>query len=346
MQALFEDKLASQNEALLQGKQLADIIASTSPESTETHESSHSHASGVMSAPAIGQTGSGVIDAPRPRAGFGVAALALGLVAVAGAGGGYMWWAKQGASAGSQSAITSATQASTTRGVLAIASEPPGASITINGEKQSEVTPASISKLPIGVPILVQLEANGFEPAQRTLTLTETEPSSALSVSMSKGTLSLEVALKPVPPGASLILDGKPYSQLSIDGVTAGDSHKLVVTAPGHIPQSFTFTGAIGEKRRFDTTLVRGMVTTGARAESASPSVSAGGSGKLNVSARGGWCNVTVDGAGRGPTPVAGIQLSAGTHTVTCTPEGGRAMSAAVSVPPDGTARYSFSIPQ
>jgi serine/threonine protein kinase len=66
--------------------------------------------------------------------------------------------------------------------------------------------------------------------------------------------------------------------------------------------------------------------------------------GKLNVSARGGWCNLSVDGAQRGPTPVAGIVLTAGTHAVTCTPEGGRPMSASVHVDPEGTARYSFTI--
>ena len=54
------------------------------------------------------------------------------------------------------------------------------------------------------------------------------------------------------------------------------------------------------------------------------PAAAPVGTGKLNVSAHGGWCNVSVDGTPRGPTPVAGIVLPAGSHTVTCTPEGGR----------------------
>jgi serine/threonine protein kinase len=70
------------------------------------------------------------------------------------------------------------------------------------------------------------------------------------------------------------------------------------------------------------------------------------GTGKLNVSAHGGWCNVGVDGTPRGPTPVAGIVLPAGTHTVTCTPEGGRTLSAGVHVDPDGTTRFAFTLPQ
>jgi hypothetical protein len=70
------------------------------------------------------------------------------------------------------------------------------------------------------------------------------------------------------------------------------------------------------------------------------------GTGKLNVAARGGWCNVAIDGAGHGPTPLAGVVLTAGTHTVTCTPEGGRPMTTTVRVEADGTARYSFTVPQ
>jgi serine/threonine-protein kinase len=76
------------------------------------------------------------------------------------------------------------------------------------------------------------------------------------------------------------------------------------------------------------------------------PAAAPVGTGKLNVSAHGGWCNVSVDGTPRGPTPVAGIVLSAGSHTVTCTPEGGRTLSTGVRIDPDGTTRYAFTLPQ
>ena len=76
------------------------------------------------------------------------------------------------------------------------------------------------------------------------------------------------------------------------------------------------------------------------------PAAAPVGTGKLNVSAHGGWCNVSVDGTPRGPTPVAGIVLSAGSHTVTCTPEGGRSLSTGVRIDADGTTRYAFTLPQ
>ena len=66
----------------------------------------------------------------------------------------------------------------------------------------------------------------------------------------------------------------------------------------------------------------------------------AAGNGKLNVGATGGWCNVTVDGVARGATPVAGIDLSAGPHKVTCAPADGKPQTASVVVTPDRTTRY------
>jgi serine/threonine-protein kinase len=127
--------------------------------------------------------------------------------------------------------------------------------------------------------------------------------------------------------------------------VSASDTHKLVVLAPNYVAQTISLTGATGEKKHFDLTLVKSDPRAiAAAAATANPS--AGGSGKLNVGARGGWCNVSVDGAARGPTPVAGIVLSAGNHTVTCMPEGGKAMSTSVNITADNISRYTFTIPQ
>jgi serine/threonine-protein kinase len=75
----------------------------------------------------------------------------------------------------------------------------------------------------------------------------------------------------------------------------------------------------------------------------APPAIPASSTGKLNVGATGGWCNVTVDGVAHGATPVAGIELSAGPHLVTCTSASG-ATSATVVVPSDDTVRYRFAL--
>jgi serine/threonine-protein kinase len=180
---------------------------------------------------------------------------------------------------------------------VAIASEPAGATIFLNGEQRPETTPATLGKLALGTPYEIRLSRDGFQDATQSLTLTEQDPSSAVSVVMLRS-------------------DGAPATPPA--AAARPPDHKM------------------GSSR-------------GAAAQPSPPPPApavASGTGKLNVGARGGWCAVVVDGQSRGPTPVAGVTLSAGPHSVTCTPEGGRTQSATVRVDADGTTRFTFTIPQ
>jgi serine/threonine-protein kinase len=347
MQTLFEEKLATQKEALLQGKQLADIIALQTPDSPPDSLTNLDTQGSTTSTPAMRSLAS--LPAPRARSGVlaGIAGAAAALTVAASA----LWWVKHREPT---DASLSATQDA--RGALAIASDPPGAAIFLNGEKRSEKTPASIGRLPLGVPYLVALAKDGFQEVSQTVTLSEQQPSSALSVGLQRATLTIDVGLNPPVPAATVVLDNKPYPSTTVEKVTAGESHQLVVQAPGYASQSLSFVGAPDERKHFDVALARldytrpadrGVVRGGpAPAAQAPPpqAAAATATGKLNVSARGGWCNVTIDGTPRGPTPIAGIVLPAGAHSVVCTPEGGKAMNASVRVEADSTARYAFSI--
>ncbi|MGD0526467.1 MAG: serine/threonine-protein kinase [Polyangiaceae bacterium] len=283
MQGLFEDKLASQKQALLQGKQLADVIAleqsadSISSIDTRTPISSTD-----------GATRSVTVESVPPNRGRSawIAAIAAATALVAAAG--IALWASRGRAPLAEA--TPAADAPPMRGVIAIASDPPGATIVVNGEVRPETTPARLPRLALGAPYELRVTKDGFEPATQTVTLTELDPSSAVSV----------VLLRSAP---------------------AADSALAAAPAKSAPP---------------------GQASTKLAPPSASPA--AAGSGKLNVGARGGWCNVVIDGAPRGPTPVAGVVLSSGTHTVTCTPEGGHPQTASVHVEPDATARFSFVI--
>lgn len=66
--------------------------------------------------------------------------------------------------------------------------------------------------------------------------------------------------------------------------------------------------------------------------------------GHLSVAASPGWCAVSVDGIKQGPTPIAALELTAGSHKVDCTPPGGKTRSASVNVSDGTTARYKFSL--
>jgi hypothetical protein len=68
------------------------------------------------------------------------------------------------------------------------------------------------------------------------------------------------------------------------------------------------------------------------------------GSGKLNVAASSGWCTLSVDGVPKGPTPIAGLELSAGSHQLSCVTEDGKPHTATVTVKADDIARYRFAL--
>jgi serine/threonine-protein kinase len=228
-------------------------------------------------------------------------------------------------------------------------SDPPGASIWINGDLRAEVTPATIAQLPTGIALDVKLTLDGFEHAREQVTLDAKGPAH-VKLDLKKGSVVVEVKVAPEGAAPTFVLDGKPVTGPRIEAVTSGVSHKLVVASPGFAEQTVSFTGNAMETKRLEVSLEKAPekhaanpARTGAgSAVTAAPQPA--GAGKLNVGASGGWCNVTVDGAARGATPVAGLELSAGTHRVTCTTAEGKAQSTTVTVPADGTARYKFTL--
>jgi serine/threonine protein kinase len=339
MQSLFEDKLAAQKEALLQGKQLADIIElQHGADAPLDAEASNRLSVSVLSAPAASRTVTDVSASASRRSRSAWAAMALLLVA--GVGGGAFYYAKHkhgaaGAVATQQPAVP------LNRGALTITSNPPGASIWLSGDLRPEVTPATVTELPTGRALDVKLTKDGYEAAKQTLTLTDAEPSGKVDLTLTKGSVVLELAVTPAGVKAVIVLDGKPQTATTIEGVTSGDQHKLVVGASGYADQSFTFIGEPQEKKHFDVALQRETHHSHGGGGGAQ---AAAGTGKLNVGASGGWCNVTIDGVGHGATPVAGVELPAGSHRVVCTPPDKPAQTATVSIPADGTARYRFTL--
>jgi serine/threonine-protein kinase len=335
MQSLFEDKLTSQKELLLQGKQLADIIEQQNPRDSTTDFSQP-----MVSSLAASHT---VTDLPANKGKGGlVVGLLLAVILIAG-GGGSVWFLKhkQQQQGGP---VTAPLPPPAVKGTIEVVSNPPGASIWINGDLRPEVTPATLTQLPTGGGAIdVKLTHDGFESEKQSVTLTEAKPKGTIKVDLKKGSVVVTVTVLPAGLTPTLSLDGKKYGTLEADGIPSGDQHKLIVSAPGYQDYTTTFIGAPQEKKHFDVTLQKEVKVTGTAhtATAAGPT----GSGKLNVGASGGWCNVSVDGVPRGATPVAGIELSAGPHRVTCTPGDGKPpQTATVVVPANDTARQKFSL--
>lgn len=354
MQKLFEDKLASQKEALMQGKQLAEIIDAQSepppPPSEYDLGAARASQASILSMPAASRTVT-EIDANRPKkskAPWVIAAVAL--LACAGALVGILYVKHQSALKAQQAAAATTAEPprALPKGSIAIDSDPPGASIWINGDLRAETTPATIGDLPLGSAIEVKLTKDGFEQARETLSISEPNLQAKLSEKLVAGSVSVDVNVLPAlaSRGLVVLVDGKKIEGRAATGLSSGNQHTVVVSSPGYVDQSVSFLGSPQESKHLDVTLQKEpthKVHTGGVLPPPTSAIPAG-TGKLNVGASGGWCNVTVDGAAKGATPVAGVDLPAGAHKVVCTTADGKAQTANVNIAPNDTTRYRFNL--
>jgi serine/threonine protein kinase len=187
MRTLFEEKLLSHTEALLQEKLLADSIPpepveSPAPTDAAPLESARPSSFGPTASRTV--TDARVVDRSRPAVVLG----AVGLLAAIATSSGVLlsWTHRPAAAAPATGAAASAPSTPPSprppHGVVAIASAPPGASIFVNGQPGAQVTPATFGDLSIGTPYVITLSAPGFEEASETVLLTDDSPSAAVSL--------------------------------------------------------------------------------------------------------------------------------------------------------------------
>ena len=355
MQTLFADKLAQQKEALQDLKELADVIAAQSLPDNDAYdglENSTSHTGHSMypSAPGASRT----VSAESPSRGLKTLVavlLVLAMVGVAAAGFVFVRSTQGSAVAevaptGSASVVSNG-EATIAHGSVELVTTPSGAAIWINGELRPERTPATIDKLPRNTPIDVKLTMEGFAAGRQEVTLTDDRPNQTIRHELTKGMVTLVVETN--APGAKVFIDKKTYDELRIEGLSAGEEHKVVVAASGYLARTARFTAGPNETKTLslmlekETEANKGKPAAGKGAEPAAAEP-ATGSGKLNVGSRGGYCSVSVRGQGYGSTPVGGIVLPAGSHLVVCKPESGAAQSMGVTIQPGKTARVSFQL--
>jgi serine/threonine-protein kinase len=260
MQTLFAEKLASHRQDLMEGKQLADLIdlrqLSDEPPGRESEPGAtiRPPPNVLSSPPAAARTVTDVNAAKKRTSGGMIAVVAF---LVLGACGLFYWQHKQKlVSAGI------AQTAPSSRGTISVMSDPAGATIWIDGEMRPEVTPAMIPQLPTGRAIDVKLTKEGFEVAKQVMTLGEGDPPATLNLTLAKS--SMTVDLNVMPPGLAftLLLDGQPPKASPdgpqrIEGVSASETHKLMVSAPGYLDQTVQFSGEPQERKRVDIVMQR-----------------------------------------------------------------------------------------
>ena len=254
----------------------------------------------------------------------------------------------------------STTAAPVARAALSITSDPPGGTIWIDGDLREERTPALLDGLPVGRELNIKITHDGYESfvEKRSLTVGVQD----LATTLVRGRLAVRVAVHPLD--AKVTIDGAPvatstkqldatHGELVLEGLSTTDPHEIVAEAPGYKPKHVTFSGAAFETKDVSLDLetadapvpVHVASTSSAKA---TPTVVAPaapkGKGKLNVGAAGGWCNVSVDGSPRGATPLAGLELAAGNHSVTCVSPDGKTQTSQAVVQPDAVARVKFTL--
>ncbi|MEZ4298964.1 MAG: serine/threonine-protein kinase [Polyangiaceae bacterium] len=347
MQMLFEDKLAQQSEALQDIKQLADVIAAQQkdwdPTATITGTGT---GAGTLTAPLITQT---IVEPPRRSNAPLVAGVSMAVLLAAGA-----FFFLSGPRVADPSAEPLASAATTgapevKRGFVDVVTDPPGCAIWINGDLRPEVSPAKVEQLPFGAEIQLKLTSEGLEAYRDTFTLTADAPSKKVDVKMRAG--SVTVVLKVDPP-PTIWLDGKPWQgdRAKLENLSADEEHKLVLSATGFLPKTVTFSAKAGETKTIEEHLVRegaagsapagGGTSTGG---AAAPTAASGGTGKVRVNSKGGFCTVSINGAGAGATPTEAV-VPAGNVRISCKPPSGPAQTQFVKVGPGETARVSFKL--
>ncbi|GAC1571694.1 MAG: hypothetical protein NVS3B20_03650 [Polyangiales bacterium] len=355
MKMLFDEKLAAQKEALMEGRQLADVIAAEVVQSERTgtgvSEGGRYGATTVSTGAAAIPTG--VASVP-PSSATHVKWVGFGLMFAAGIVGALFLFKRSldTRARSTQSVAIAVTAATRARTSLIVRSDPPGAHIWINGEVRAEVTPATFDDLPIGA-IDVKVHRDGYASKTERIELSGTDPVTR-NFPLQKGIVA--VTLTNAPFGAMATLDGKQITMPSFEAIPS-DSHTLVVSAFGYASKTFKFSGEIGESKSIDTTLEKIPafnpaahalpVPTPAVKESTqalAPVPGVVGNGKIMVSAGGGWCNVMIDGRPQGATPTGSIDVSAGPHAITCAPPSGAALMQGAKVNVGEVTRVKFKV--
>jgi serine/threonine-protein kinase len=198
--------------------------------------------------------------------------------------------------------------------VLQVGTTPPGAQVIVDGREVPGRTPLAVAELTPQVEhtVLLRLEdysderltfnAEAGAVEQRAVVLRERP--------LSPGEAFLDLTTD--PPDAHLRVGDRDYTGGSPYHVrvSAGRALDLTLTAPDHERDTRSVRPQSGQ------TLALGTIRL-TRDRPHTPTVDHT-PGRLTVGASP-WCNVTIDGQGRGQTPVVGVSLPPGRHTIVCT---------------------------
>ncbi|MBI4705295.1 MAG: serine/threonine protein kinase [Deltaproteobacteria bacterium] len=344
MRTLFEEKIQQQKAVLSDIKQLADVIASQRSEPGDMFVGYGPTSTAGASATISTRTDIGAYTAIRRSYGRRWALIGA-LVVLVGLAGAYLVQRQiMGRPAGpAASAAASGAARAEAKGAVKIKTYPDGCDVWIGGELQKGVTPTTVPGLPLDREIEVKLTKEGFESYREKVVLTSDAPTEELEVKMVKG--SVTVVLK-VTPKPIVKIDGKPWTGQgdSIEGLSAEEEHEIVLAAVGYVPKAIKFKAEKGETKTIVEALAKAEAKPAGSGAALDVPGKPKGQGTISVNSKGGYCNVTINGRGYGPTPVAGISVAEGFAAVSCRTPDGKTLSSGTKVEAGKSARVTFNL--
>jgi serine/threonine protein kinase len=199
-------------------------------------------------------------------------------------------------------------------GQLVVTSNIPGATITVDGQREADwVTPYTFSRLSAGRHAVV-VSKSGYGDVQRFLEI-EGGRTSTLSANLTvpSGAINIET----VPPGAEVIIDGRSYGRSPVEQVVPVGQHTYEIRMSGMGTRDGTFT------IREEGHIVRLRVPL-------SSDVSSTGIVEVRTIPPG--ASVFVDGKPAGGTTPMNFRVTAGSHTVTISLSGYRPVQKKIEV--------------
>jgi eukaryotic-like serine/threonine-protein kinase len=185
-------------------------------------------------------------------------------------------------------------------GALQVMSEPPGASVSVDGERIEGRTPMTVDNLALGMPHHVVAEMQGYDKAARDISLTD----SALvtvTFNLPRATPTVggvEVEVTSTPSGAAISVDGTDAKKTTpaIVSLPPGSEHLITAHLEGYTAKGAKVTPEAGKKTAVDVGLT---------------ALAGHGSGLLDLDSEP-TAEVSIDGRVMGNTPLRKLSLPAG----------------------------------
>ncbi|MCC7540012.1 MAG: serine/threonine protein kinase [Deltaproteobacteria bacterium] len=256
MRSIFEEHLVSQDQALQEGKRLADELELTEP---EVVYSPPSGSQSLTNIPAVAAAPDVVPVAPAPSGGGAKIAIVAAVLGLALIGLALLGW---------KLLAPGNAGVATGPGSIVVTSEPRGAAVWLDGEATGKRTPARLERLPVDATYTVRVTAENMEPATQQVRLTSDRREATVNarlVASSARALAV-IRVTSTPSGARILFDGRDTGRRTpstLDSITPGVPHQIMLVRDGYADRLMPVTLQPGQVESLDMPLERAPLAPG-----------------------------------------------------------------------------------